>query len=110
MGGGRIKGVAAREFVRWYGTVYGDESVQALAAALPEDFRRLVDPRAPNLGLISSEWYPAHGIHAVLDSMMAGRSPSQKAELAQKGAEAVIHETLHGVYKVFFEMMVSPER
>jgi hypothetical protein len=102
--------VAAREFVRWYHNVYGDEAVQALAAAAPEDFRPLIDPRAPNLGLISSEWYPAHGIHAVLDKMLEGRSQRERAELAEKGAEAVIHETLHGVYKVFFEMMVSPER
>jgi hypothetical protein len=110
MAGGRIKGVAAREFVRWYGQVYGDEAVHALAAALPEDFRPLIDARAPYLGLISSEWYPAHGIHAVLDKMMEGRPQTERAAIAKSGAEAVIHETLHGVYKVFFEMMVSPER
>jgi hypothetical protein len=110
MVGGRIKGVAAREFVRWYAQVYGDEAVVSLASALPDDFLPRIDARAPYLGLISSEWYPAHGIFAVLDKMMEGRSPTERAELARRGAEAVIHETLHGVYKIFFELMVSPER
>src|SRR5438132_8359212 len=110
MAGGRVKGAAIREFVRWYGAQYGDAEVAKLAESMTPEFRALIDPRAPFLGLIASEWYPAGGIHIVLDRMIAGRSAAERERISRDGAQAVIHETLHGVYKVFFELMVSPER
>jgi hypothetical protein len=110
MVGGRVKGAAIREFVRWYEAQYGAAEVVKLAAVMPSEFRALVDPRAPFLGLIASEWYPADGIHAVLDSMVHGKTAAERERISREGAQAVIKETLHGVYKVFFEMMVSPER
>src|SRR5579859_1534486 len=107
---GRIKGAAIREFVRWYGAQFGDERVTKLAESMPPEFRAMVDPRAPHLGLIASEWYPAGGIHIVLDHMIAGLSAEERERISREGAQAVIHETLHGVYKIFFDLMVSPER
>jgi hypothetical protein len=110
MAGGRIKGAAIREFVRWYGAQYGEAQVAKLADSMPPEFRALVNPRAPHLGLIASEWYPAGGIHIVLDHMVSGLGVEERERISREGAQAVIHETLHGVYKIFFELMVSPER
>jgi hypothetical protein len=110
MAGGRVKGVAIREFVRWYSAQYGEEAVLALAQTMSPEFRALINVKAPILGLVSSEWYPADGIHVVLDHMVAGRSAEERERIARDGAEAVISETLHGVYKLFFDLMVSPDR
>jgi hypothetical protein len=105
-----VKGAAVRAFVHWYGERFGADRVRAIAEAMAPEHRALVDVRAPDLGVLSPSWLPAPAVHAVLDAVTADMSPDERDALAREAAHTVISQTLHGVYKVFFDLMTTPER
>lgn len=107
---GRIKGAAFREFIAYYRTTYGAPELKALVEALPAVHRRELDPNDPVLGVLTSEWYPAELVHALLDEIARGKSEAALRELTSKASVAIMRATLRGLYRMLFEWMATPER
>ena len=109
---GRIKGAAFREFVAWYEQELGRAQLLTLVRAIPDDLRRglELDPDRESLGILSSRWYRADAIHALLDAVIAGIDPDQRRESIERAADAVMRATLRGVYRILFEWLATPDR
>lgn len=110
MAEGRIKGAAFREFVRFYATKYRGEALDATLARLPEALKASLNTEDAALGILTSQWYVASDVHALLDAIIAELDPFEQRKLADEGASAVMQATLQGVYKVLFSWMATPER
>jgi hypothetical protein len=106
----KVKGVAVREFMRWYVSAHGTRALEKAIAAMPPEEARHLHLEQPALGLLAGTWYPASMIHRLLDGMGAGLRGHERAALIRDGAHATIHHTLSGVYKLLFQAMMSPER
>jgi hypothetical protein len=109
---GRIKGAAFREFVAWYEQELGRAQLLTLLRSIPDDLRRELelDPARESLGILSSRWYPADAIHALLDAIIAGIDPDRRRESIERAADAVMRATLRGVYRILFEWLATPDR
>jgi hypothetical protein len=106
----KVKGVAVREFLRWYVAARGTRALEKTVAMMPPEQQRSLNLAEPALGLLAGTWYPAPMIHRLLDGMTAGLRGPERLALIRDGAKATIRETLSGVYKVLFQAMMSPER
>lgn len=60
--------------------------------------------------MLASNWYPASAIHALLEAMTEGMLRPTRERFAVEAAEAVMHRTLHGVYRTLFRVIATPER
>ena len=107
---GRIKGAAFREFIAYYRTTYGAAELKAVVDAIPIARRRELDPSDPVLGVLTSEWYPAELVHALLDEIARGKSEAALRELTINASAAIMRSTLKGLYRMLFEWMATPER
>lgn len=106
----RIKGAAFREFLRFYVKTYGEAALCERSARMPAALRAQLAPEEPVLGVLHSTWYPAPLVHALLDELTRDMSDAQMRTLASKASSAVMQKTLHGLYKVLFDWMATPER
>jgi hypothetical protein len=106
----KVKGAPVAVFFRWLRDTRGSAVAAEMVEAVEPQYRELFDATKPNLGIISSSWYPAAPLHQMLDRLLRGRSREEVTELVRGSAEAVISDTLHGVYRVLFSAMMSPER
>jgi predicted hydrocarbon binding protein len=107
---GRIKGAAFREFIAWYSATHGRERLHAHLAAMPKAFAAELDASSDTLGILTSQWYAAELVHALLDQIARGQSDAELHELGSAGSRAVMSATLSGLYRVLFQWMASPER
>lgn len=107
---GRIKGAAFREFITFYRATYGSDRLAAHLAAMPPDLAAELEAGSETLGILTSQWYPAELVHALLDEIARGRSDAELCELGTEGSRAVMRATLRGLYKVLFGWMATPER
>jgi hypothetical protein len=107
---GRIKGAAFREFIAYYGATYGMAALVAAVEAMPAALRRELEPSDPTLGVLTSDWYPAEQVHALLDEIARGKSEAAIHELTVGASAAIMRSTLRGLYRVLFEWMATPER
>ena len=109
---GRIKGAAFREFVGWYEQELGRERLLALSREIPGEMRRALDldPARESLGILSSRWYAADAIHALLDAILAGIDADDRRDSIGRAADAVMRATLRGVYRILFEWLATPDR
>jgi len=108
-GPGNIKGAAFREFVTWYGKQRGSQRLEAAVAALPEGARSHLQPQREALGILAATWYPAEIVHALLDELLRGVPADERLEMAGAASEAIMRSTLHGIYRVLFRLMATPE-
>lgn len=106
----KIKGVAIREFLRWYVAARGTRAIEKAMTVMPPDQARQIAVGDPALGLLAGTWYPATMIHILLDGMTAGLRGHERQALIRDAANATIHVTLSGVYKLLFQAMMSPDR
>jgi hypothetical protein len=106
----RIKGAAVREFLRWYLEKLGPAAFAAARSKMPASLRTHFDLDGELLGVVSSVWYPAPAVHALLDVLLAGVSASERTRLAREGARAVLRVTLSGIYAGVFRLMMTPDR
>jgi hypothetical protein len=107
---GHIRGAAVREFLGWVADTWGGARLEAVVGRLgPEEARRF-DPHAKALGVLSSTWYDAKTVHALIDSLLVGTSAEERERIAREGADAVMGRTLRGVYKLLFDWMATPAR
>jgi len=105
---GRIKGAAFREFVAWYERTYGQRTLQELARTLYAGGE--LDHEKPTLGLLSSRWYSARTVHALLDTLVHEPDRDSRRALARQTAGAVLDGTIKGVYRMLFAWIATPER
>jgi hypothetical protein len=106
----RIKGAAIQAFLRWYATTWGNERLVQSAREIPEEHLGQFDLEAELLGVLTSSWYPALAIHALLDAIERRHPHEERALIVRDGARAIIDSTLRGVYRWLFEKMMNPER
>jgi hypothetical protein len=108
--GGRIKGEAIRQFLRWYVDKWDQERLFNYVRELPPHAANEFDIHQPHLGVIASSWYPAASFHALIDAMLSGYLPEQRRSFAREAAKATIDATFKGVYRFLFETMMTPDR
>ena len=104
-----MKGAGIVHFLEWYVGRFGQPRLQRTAAAMPDPHRVHFDINDRLLGVLSSTWYPAAAIHALLDGFIADHG-SESDMLAREGAKATIDATLKGVYRWLFQTMMTPDR
>jgi len=107
---GRIKGASFREFLSFYVVRNGEAALRSAADGIDPEWRALLDPDRPLLGVLASEWYPAVLVHALLDALTGHLSADARAELAAASARHIMNRMLRGVYKTLFQLMATPAR
>jgi hypothetical protein len=105
-----IKGSALREFVHWYGERRGRERLVSVIDGLPDAARASFQRDDPYLGMVSSAWYPAPSVHALIDALTVNLSPAERKAMAHDAAQTAFAATVKGVYKLLFETLMSPPR
>lgn len=105
-----IKGSAFREALRWFAEAHGAEKIAEACRTLPPAIRSRVDPAKETLGVLPATWYPAPVVHAILDAVLAGAPPWQRAELAKAAGRATVERTLRSVHRAVFSALATPER
>jgi hypothetical protein len=106
----RIKGEGIRQFAKWYVDRWGEHRLAEHVSALPADVRDSFDPRSPSLGVISSQWYPARALHLLIDRMLTDYDAEQRRTFARAAAKATLDASLRGVYKLLFDLFMTPDR
>lgn len=106
----RIKGIAIAAFVQWYQQQKDPARLSEVIAGMSPEHRALLDVSRPSSGLIASAWYPSTLVHELVDGLSAGLAEDEVEALATQAEGAVMDATLHGVHKLFFRMLVTPER
>ncbi len=104
----RIKGSVMRELALWHERHKGTEATVALTVGLPPDLARLVDVRRPALGLLASTWYPAALAHYLCDRAIDGTTDEGRS-IARESNRDIVPRMIHGIYKVLYQSMASPE-
>jgi hypothetical protein len=107
---GRIRGAAIREFFGWVAETWGEQRLREIVGRLDPDTAKLFDPDAKALGVLTSTWYEARDVHALVDSLLVGVGAAERERIASDGADAVMKRTLRGVYKLLFDWMATPTR
>jgi hypothetical protein len=102
-----VKGAALLPLLDWYARRYGQER---LLAALRGASLALIDTREPQFGILTSGWYEAGPVHALLESLCSSFTPAERADFLREGGRAIIEATLTGVYRWLFQAMMTPER
>lgn len=106
----KIKGVALERFLDWYGTKHGAAQVRALVDGLAPHQKTVLDTSERSYGVLANGWYPASFVHALLDAMTRGMNARERTELAEAAAESIVRSSLRGIYKVLFQLFMTPER
>src|SRR5690606_815825 len=107
---GHVRGAAVREFFGWVAETWGEERLREIVGRLPPEVAKHFDAEAKALGVLSSSWYEAREVHALVDSLLVGTSAAERERIAREGADAVMKRTLRGVYKLLFDWMATPDR
>lgn len=107
---GRVKGAAFREFLLFFGQRYGVERMRACVEGLPATMRARFNLRDPAFGVLASRWYAVEVVHVLLDTMTESIVGQEREQLVRDGSAAIMNSTLHGVHRVLFSWMATPER
>ncbi len=102
-----VKGAAVLPLLEWYARRFGPARLQAALRGLPGT---PFDQREPQYGILSSSWYEAAPVHALLEALCASLTPEERESFAREGGRAIIEATLTGVYRWLFQAMMTPER
>lgn len=105
-----MKGVSIAAFLQWYATDGDPQRLRQVFERLRPEHRALIEPERPGAGIIASAWYPSTLVHALLDGIVEGLNEAELQGLAERGEGAIMDATLHGVHRLFFRMLVTPER
>jgi hypothetical protein len=107
----RIKGSGIHPFLAWYSGAWGqDRLARAIGRLSPDDAIALGFTETDRFAILSSSWYPASAIHALLDALLTDHSADERAAIARDGGKAIIESTLRGVYRLLFATMMTPQR
>jgi hypothetical protein len=104
----KFKGVVLRHLGPWLVRTFSREVVDRAVAAVPPESRRGLDPSLPDLGALAATWYDARVYQTVFDVCLAARPDLDRGVLARDAAEAILGQTLHGIYSGLFRLMATP--
>ena len=107
---GRIKGVALRQFLIWSQEQLGESAFRDRFSNLAPELASQLATDSEELGIVASRWYECRLIHGILDALTEGLSAQEKLALTVDGSQAVMDQTLRGVYRSLFEWMANPKR
>lgn len=105
-----VKGSALSYLTGWYAEQRDAEQLMAIVARIPEAERGGIDPTAPHLGLISTEWYPAAVVGRILDEVTEGMSEEERTRLIRESTAAGVEQGVRGIFRLAFKLLVTPER
>jgi hypothetical protein len=105
-----IKGLAFREFLRWYSQTRGRDAALCAYFALDADLRKHLDPDRDVFGIMPGSWYPIGVATGLLDAVTDGLTLDERTALLRGGVQHTLDVTLSGVYRVLFENVMTPER
>ncbi|MEZ4234266.1 MAG: hypothetical protein R3B89_34140 [Polyangiaceae bacterium] len=106
----RIKGVAIAALVQWYQQQRDPETLRWVVSNMRPEHRAQLDVDRPGAGILASAWYPSALVHELLDGLTSGLTEAEVQRLAVEAEGAVMDATLHGIHKLFFRLLVTPER
>jgi hypothetical protein len=104
----QIKGAAVRELLLWHDGKYGHEETATLVEGLPPPLLGMLDVARPGLGILGASWYPTALTHPMLDRI-AARHGHEGRELAREANRDVVPRMIHGIYRMAFRAVASPE-
>lgn len=107
-GGGKIKGAALREVLRWYERERGRAALRAIHDGLPPELATELDPDAEALGMLPSGWYPSALGHRLMAGVFGTLPEGAREESMRAAAHAALRATARGVYRVVLARVVSP--
>lgn len=109
---GHVKGAAVQELLIWYEHELGRARLAEAVQRVPEELRRKLDLdfARDSLGILTSRWYDSAAMFSLLDVVGMGLGPAERIAVGERAADAVIRKTLHGVYRVLFGWLATPER
>jgi hypothetical protein len=105
-----VKGVALREFLRWYVERESPERLREIYARLPLHARDTFDPDRELFGVLVASWYSEADVHALFDAVTEGLSSQAIARLAEESTETIMSRVLTGLYGRLFSIMATPKR
>ena len=79
-----------RECLLWYEQRFGRKALLAVAAELPPELARVVQPALPALGILTSAWYPVALCHRLLDRIAEARGGQGRALAREVSREVVL--------------------
>jgi hypothetical protein len=107
---GRVKGLSIAELVKGIRETQGPEGLLRIVERIPPTWRRHFDPTRVNLGILASTWYPSEVINCLYDLLIENLSPQQRRALADEIGRGYVDRLLRGVYKIIFDVLMTPER
>ncbi|MEI8256841.1 MAG: hypothetical protein WCJ30_14300 [Deltaproteobacteria bacterium] len=105
-----IKGAAFGEFIGWYAEQHDLTPIRRVVAALPPEQRAGLEPDAPKLGVVVSNWYPTTVVDLVLDQIVSLHGENGSRVIAHDGVQVVSARMFRGLYAVLFGLVASPTR
>jgi hypothetical protein len=93
----------------WYEDHYGHEALGHLLRNVPREYALSIAPSEPAFGLLASTWYPSSFINAVLDAVCE-ETDDEGREIARQANSVVVPRMIHGVYRILFTLVATPER
>lgn len=107
---GQIKGLAFREFLRWYSEQHGSGPIVSAITRMGAQQRSLFNLATDAYGVLPSAWYPAELVHRILDRVSEGMSRPELEQMARDAATPIMGAMIDGVYQYAFSRLVSPGR
>ena len=104
-----IKGGMLREFVSWYEEKHGVERMRWLAARLPEEARRFIDPDERLVNVLAASWYPARFTHAILDVVSEGLAEKEIERMCRDSTRWIVQRGMTSVYRFALRRLITPE-
>jgi hypothetical protein len=105
----RVKGAVVREMLLWYEDRFGHDALARLLRRIPREQAQLLAPGAPAFGVLASTWYPSSLVNAILD-VVCEETDDEGREIARMANAVVVPRMIHGVYRVLFTLVATPER
>jgi len=107
---GRTKGMAWAEQMRVYERLHGRDKLVRAIAAMPERWRKGLNPAHPTMGVLDASWYLEEQRNAFFDALLVDLGLLQQQTLARAMAKAVMDRSLRGLHRMIFAIMATPER
>jgi hypothetical protein len=107
---GSIKGLAFREFLRWYAQIEGPGAIVSSITRMSAKERNHFNLANDTFGVLPSVWYPAELVHRFLDRISHGVPRTDLERMARAAAVPVMRRMIYGIYEYAFSRLVSPSR
>lgn len=103
----RFKGVIIKTLAPWLQRRF-DRATLSRAIDATTDLGVGLDLDKPGLGALAATWYDARVYQRMFDVLLADVPEAEHGALAEQAAEAVLAETIRGIYSGLFAIMATP--